>query len=134
MLDKYEKKLFQLAIKAFKKGEVPVSAIIVRNNKILATAYNKRIKSSNPLYHAEIQCILKAAKKIKDWRLDDCDLYVTLKPCHMCEEIIKESRINNVYYLIDNKKNIKFKTNFIMLKDNEKKYEHLLTSFFKKLR
>lgn len=135
MKEKYEKILYKMALKAFKKGEVPVAAIIVKNEKILAKAYNKRKKSMNPLLHAEIQCIIKAAKKNKDWRLDDCDMYVTLEPCHMCMEVIKEARIKKVYYFINNKKNINFKIKLSKLNNNYSiMYTDLLTLFFKKLR
>jgi tRNA(adenine34) deaminase len=130
----YKSILLKLAKNAFKKGEVPVAAIIVKNNKIISKAHNKRYRSNNPLYHAEIQCIIKASKKLKDWRLDNCDLYVTLKPCHMCEEILKEVRINNVYYLVESNKVINFKTNFIKIHDDKKTFENLLTNFFKNLR
>lgn len=87
------------ANKAKKSKEVPVGAIIVYKNKIIARGHNKRLKSNDVINHAEIIAIRKAARKIKDWRLNDCDLYVTLEPCNMCKEIIKESRINNVYFL-----------------------------------
>ncbi len=135
MIDEYFEILYKMSLKAFRKGEVPVSAIIVKNGKIVAKAYNKRIKTGNPLFHAEVRCILKATKKCRDWRLNDCDMYVTLKPCNMCMEIIKESRIKNVYYFVDNEKVINFKTKITLI-DNKysKEYKKLLTSFFKKLR
>lgn len=100
-MDKYIDELIKLSKKAYSKNEVPVSAIIVYENKIIAKSYNKRFKNNDVLNHAEISAIKKASKYIKDWRLNGCDLYVTLKPCEMCEEIIKASRIDNVYYLID---------------------------------
>ena len=109
------KKLIKLAQKAAKKDEVPVSAIITKDGKIISQAYNKRTKNKNPLNHAEIMAILKASKKLRDWRLNDCALYVTLKPCSMCEEVIKQARISDVYYLLtklDFKKEYK-QTNFI---------------------
>ena len=136
MEEKYFDLLYKMSLKAFGQGEVPVSAIIVKNGKILAKSYNKRKKTANPLLHAEVQCIIKTAKKTKDWRLSDCDMYVTLKPCHMCQEIIKESRIKNVYYILDNEKNINFKSNLIKLNEEKyiNKYKELLTSFFGKLR
>lgn len=135
MQNKYEEELYKLAHKAYKKGEVPVAAIIVYNKKIIAKAYNKRKNTSNPLYHAEVRAIIRAAKKIGDWRLSNCELYVTLEPCHMCKEIIKETRIRNVFYFVDNIKDINFKTKFLKL-DNlvTNNYKELLTSFFKKLR
>lgn len=130
-----EKELNKLLLKARNKGEVPVAAIIVHNNQIISKAYNKRIKTNNPLYHAEIQCIIKASRKLKDWRLEDCDLYVTLEPCHMCKEIIRESRIRNVYYFSTNDKIINFKTNFSLINNTfSNTYKQILSNFFKNLR
>lgn len=134
MEEKYFDILIKMANKAAKKGEVPVSALIVENGKIIAKAYNSRIKDDNPLSHAEIKCIVKAAKKNKDWRLNGKDLYVTLEPCHMCKEIINECRINNVYYLLKKSKEITYKTNYKNVLVNSKKYENTLKNFFEKLR
>ena len=135
MMDYYESLLFKLALKAVKKGEIPVAAIIVKNGKVISKSYNTRRSKSNPIFHAEVQAIIKASKKLHDWRLNDCDMYVTLKPCHMCEEVIKESRLNNVYYFSDNTKIINYKTSFnYMNNDFSKKCKKLLTNFFKKLR
>lgn len=136
MNDKYLKQLIKLAKKASKKKEVPISAIIVKDGKIISKAFNKRIKNNNVLDHAEIMAIRKAEKKLKDWRLFDCDLYVTLKPCSMCEIIIKQARIKNVYYLLEklNSKKEYNKTNFIKISKNEQTYYSLLQDFFKKKR
>lgn len=130
----YQNILYKLAKKAFNKGEVPVAALIVHNGKIISTSYNKRRKN-NILGHAEIECIIKATKKLNDWRLSNCEMYVTLMPCHMCLEIIKESRIKKVYYLLENEKVINFKTDFIKI-DSSITHEcrELLTSFFKNIR
>lgn len=95
------------AKKAAKKGDVPVGAVIVLNNKIIAQAHNTRQNKYRVIGHAEINAIIKASKKLKDWRLNGCDLYVTLKPCSMCEVVIKESRIDNVYYILDKSSNKK---------------------------
>lgn len=136
MNDKYLKQLIKLAKKASKKNEVPISAIIVKDGKIISKAFNKRIKNNNVLDHAEIMAIRKAEKKLKDWRLFDCDLYVTLKPCSMCEIIIKQARIKNVYYLLEklNSKKDYNKTNFIKISENEQMYYSILQDFFKKKR
>ena len=136
MNDKYLKQLIKLAKKASKKKEVPISAIIVKDGKIISKAFNKRIKNNNVLDHAEIMAIRKAEKKLKDWRLFDCDLYVTLKPCSMCEIIIKQARIKNVYYLLEklNSKKEYNKTNFIKISKNEQMYYSILQDFFKKKR
>ena len=91
------------AEKAYACGEVPVGAVIVRGNEIIATAYNKKEKMSCAIAHAEILAIEKASKKMKNWRLEDCDIYVTLEPCPMCASAIKQSRIKNVYSALQNK-------------------------------
>lgn len=126
--------LINLAKKAYIKDEVPVAALIVKNNKIIARSINKRNKSSNLLGHAEISCVIKACKKIKDWRLNDCTMYVTLEPCHMCKEIIKESRIKKVYYLSSTNKLINYKTKFIKEIKYKNNYSDLLTNFFENKR
>ena len=97
--------LGKLINKAIKKNEVPVAALIVYNNKIIAKTYNTVEKDNNILSHAEIKAIKKASKKLNNWRLNDCTLYVTLEPCDMCRQIIKKSRIKNVYYYIKQNNN-----------------------------
>ena len=82
------------------KEEIPVGAIIVKNNKIIARAYNKREKTQLATNHAEIIAIQKACKKLKSWRLDDCDLYATLEPCPMCAGAIMNARIKNVFFAV----------------------------------
>ncbi len=138
MKEKYFEMLVTIAKKAAKKNEVPISALIVNNDKILAKSYNKRQKNYNILYHAEMLVINKACKKLKTWHLNNCDLYVTLKPCSMCESAIKQARIKNVYYLLDkpsnkkeyNKTNIE-KTNIRTISEE---YEQCLKDFFKNKR
>ena len=83
---------------AFRKGDVPVGAIIVKDSKIIARAYNKREEKKDVTYHAEILAIQKACKHIKDWRLSGCVMYITLEPCAMCMGAIKQSRIEKVIY------------------------------------
>ncbi len=92
------KELNKLLDKAIKHNEVPVAALIVYNNKIIAKSYNKVEKNNSVLNHAEINVIKKANKKLNNWRLDNCELYITLEPCEMCKSIIKKSRIKNVYF------------------------------------
>lgn len=99
-------KLKKLNNIALKHGDVPVSCIIVKNNKIIAKEYNKRQKKNSPLAHAEILAIIKATKRIKTWNLNDCELYVTLEPCEMCKSIINEARIKKVYYILNKTKKI----------------------------
>ena len=97
----------QLAIKQAKKAlkynEVPVGTIIVKKGKIISQAYNKREKSKNVIKHAEIIAISKACKKLKNWRLDDCEIYVTMEPCMMCSGAIEQSRIKKIVYGVKNK-------------------------------
>ena len=90
------------AYKSYKKGDVPVGAVIVKNGKIIAKAHNLKEKKHNPLMHAEIIAINKASKRLKRWRLDDCELYVTMEPCMMCTGAIIQSRIKKIYYSIEN--------------------------------
>ena len=139
-MDLYYKILVKLARKAQKKGCIPVGAIIVKNNKIIAYAHNKRKKTNNVLDHAEIIAIQKAAKKLKNWNLSNCELYVTMKPCKMCEDVINESRIKKVHYILDNyeyknrKENEIKKIVFIKENDMNNEYTILLKNFFKKIR
>ena len=100
---KYMDLAFLEAEKAFELGEVPIGAVIVKNGEILAKTHNIKEKSMCSVHHAEILAILKASKKLKNWRLDDCDIYVTLEPCPMCASAIKQSRIKNVYSALSNK-------------------------------
>lgn len=86
------------AKKAIKKDEVPVGAIIVKNNKVIARGHNLRETSKDPTNHAEIVAIRKACKKLNDWQLVDCELYVTIEPCIMCSGAIIQSRISKVVY------------------------------------
>ena len=138
MQEKYLKTLMKLAKRASAKNEVPVSAIIVKNDKIISKAFNKREQSHNVLAHAEVIVIKKASKKLKTWRLFDCDLYVTLKPCSICENIIKQSRIRNVYYLIDKpdtkKEYNKTKFSKMNICTYEQMYGLILKNFFQKKR
>lgn len=135
-----QKKFIELAIKeakkALKEGEVPVGAIITKDNKVVAKAHNLVEKRKNATFHAEILAITKACKKIKNWRLNDCEMYVTLEPCIMCTAAIELSRIKNVYYLLPKDKEHIFinKEKYIFLKDYKKDSLDLIHNFFKKIR
>ena len=89
---------------AYKKGDVPVGALIVKDGKIIAKAYNKKEKNKISTHHAEILAIQKACKKLKTWHLDDCELYITLEPCLMCAGAIIQSRISKLYFSTKNQK------------------------------
>ncbi len=80
-----------------KEGEIPVGCVIVKDGKILAKAHNLKQKLKNPIAHAEILAINKATKKLGDWRLNGCEMYVTLEPCPMCAAAIVQSRILRVH-------------------------------------
>ena len=138
---------YKEALKAYKKGEVPVGAIIVLNNKIIARGYNLRESKNDITKHAELIAINKASKYYNDWRLEKSVLYVTLFPCPMCASAISQSRISKIVVganTLDIKnKNIVFK----ILEENntnpkvelvngilEDKCKNLLTKFFEEQR
>ena len=83
---------------AYKKSEIPIGCVIVKNGKVIAKAYNTREKSKSAIAHAEILAIDKACKKVKNWRLEDSDIFVSVEPCLMCMGAILNARIKNVYY------------------------------------
>jgi tRNA(adenine34) deaminase len=98
MKETYMAAALTMAKKAQKKDEVPVGAIIVKDDRIIAKAYNLRETKRNPLAHAEILAIEKAARKLGGWRLSGCTLYVTLEPCPMCAGAIVNARIDEVVF------------------------------------
>ena len=137
----------RLAKKANSKKEVPIGAVIVRNDKIISRGFNKREKSKNALNHAEIIAINKACKKLKEWRLENCTLYVTLEPCPMCAGAIANARIKKIFYgakektsydnlfekiLTSNRLN--HKCEIEQLTEYEKTCSSILTEFFKNKR
>ncbi len=96
--EKFMKKALELAKKAYALDEVPVGAVIVKDGKILASAYNKRESKNDATAHAEIIAIQKACKKVGDFRLIGTDIYVSLEPCVMCTGAILNARVENVYF------------------------------------
>ena len=86
------------ATKAFLEDEVPVGCVIVKNDKVIARAHNRKEKKNSAIFHAEIECINKATKKLNNWNLKGCEMYVTLEPCMMCTGAIINSRIDKVFY------------------------------------
>lgn len=94
--EKFMNAAIREARKAYAIGEVPIGCVLVREGKIIARGYNKRTKAGNVLAHAEIIAINKACRKCGDWRLEDCQLYVTLEPCPMCAGAIVQARIPRV--------------------------------------
>ena len=139
MKKEYFNKIYDLAEESYNNDEIPVGAIIVRNNEIIATGVNSRESDKSVIGHAEINAIENACKVIGDWRLDDCIMYVTLLPCMMCSGAILESRIKKVYYLCD-RTNVCFETHRYINVEKiddvllEEKYLNLLQLFFENKR
>ncbi len=135
-MNKYVNEIIKLAKKAKSLDEVPIGAIVVRDGKIIGKGYNKKNSSKLVTDHAEIIAIKNASKKVGDWRLDDCELYVTLEPCNMCKEVIKQSRIKKVYYLINSNfyNENQRKIEYILLNENQKECNQLISSFFESKR
>jgi tRNA(adenine34) deaminase len=137
-MDQYISEIIKLSNKSLANQDVPVGAIIVKDNLIISKGYNTREKNEDVMGHAEINAIRSASKKLGNWNLQGCSLYVTLKPCSMCMEIIKQCRIEKVFYLLDkptNKKEFnKTVVKQIDSKENIKKYNEILSNFFVNLR
>jgi len=98
MPQEFMKEALKEAGKALKKQEAPIGAVIVKDGKIIARGHNLRESKQDSTLHAEMICIKKACKKLESWRLEDCDIYITLEPCPMCAGAILQSRIKNVYF------------------------------------
>ncbi len=102
--EKYMRAAIKEAMKAYALGEVPIGCVIVYEGKIIGRGYNRRNTDKNTLAHAEITAINKASRKMGDWRLEGCTLYVTLEPCQMCAGAIVQARIPEVVYSCMNPK------------------------------
>ena len=94
--EKYMRAAFKQAEKAYALNETPIGCVIVHGGKIIGRGYNRRNTDKNPLAHAEITAIRKASRKLEDWRLEECTMYVTLEPCQMCAGAIVQSRLTRV--------------------------------------
>ena len=125
------------AKKALKIEEVPVGAVIVKNNKIISKAYNKKEKKNNVIKHAEMIAISKACKKLKNWRLEGCEIYITMEPCMMCSGAIEQSRIKKIVYGVKNE-NFGYTKNLknieIISQICEEECKNMIQTFFKKRR
>ena len=147
MNKEYFDRVYQLAEEAYNNDEVPVGAIIVKNNEIIASAYNHKEEDVCAISHAEILAIQEASSKLHNWRLEDCDMYVSLDPCPMCASAIKQARIKHVYSALNNSDlrnlelvqkifetdstnpNVSFESNL-----DPERFKNLLNSFFEKQR
>jgi len=143
MQEKFMKQALKEAEKAYEKLEIPVGAVIVKDDKIIARAHNLKETKQSATAHAEILAIQKANKKLNNWRLIDCDMYVTLEPCPMCMGAIISSRIKNIYIgTLDPKKEepiniVEYKEKYgvnIEVGIMQEKSEYILKDFFKNLR
>ena len=146
MKNAFMEKALELARQSANEGEVPVGAVIVKDNKIIACGRNRRELGKNALYHAEIEAIDNACKVLGGWRLWQCEMYVTLEPCPMCAGAIINSRIKAVYYGASDNKAGSFGSvvDFNRLPYNHKpeiyagimadEAQNLLTEFFYNLR
>lgn len=147
MNKKYMDLAFFYAKKAYNLNEVPVGAVIVKDNEVISYGYNQKEINNCVCDHAEIIAIKEASKKINNWRLDGCSIYVTLDPCPMCASAIKQSRISCVYSALQN---LDLNNDYILKKIFENNYinpgvsfvsninpersKKMLESFFKKQR
>lgn len=145
--EKYMKEALKQAKKAYEKGEIPVGAVIVKEHKIIARAYNEKEYKLDTTKHAEILAIQKASKKLKSWRLQDCDMYVTLEPCSMCAGALIQARIRKLYIGTMDKKTGACGSVLNLLEDYtfnhkvevergilQKDCESILKNFFKEIR
>ena len=135
------------ALKALKKDEVPIGAVIVIDDKIVSRGHNQREKSQNAIKHAEIIAIEKACKKLNSWRLENATIYVTLEPCPMCAGAISNARINKLVYGAKEKtsndnlcekilssERLNHKTEIVFDDTNEDEISNMLSNFFKSKR
>lgn len=145
--EKYMREALKEAKKAYRMGEVPIGCVIVYQDRIIGRGYNKRNTKKTTLAHAEITAISKASKKMGDWRLEDCTIYITLEPCQMCSGAIVQARIKravigtmnpkagcagSILNLLDMKEfNHQVETTYGVL---EKECADILQTFFKELR
>ncbi len=145
--NRFMKEALAEAKKAYKKDEIPIGAVIVKEGKIIGRGHNLRESENNPLAHAEMIAIKAASMALDNWRLLDCDLYVTVEPCPMCAGAIQQSRIKKLVYGIEDQKSGAVDTVTNILQNNNLnhqtevvsgilKYEckEIMQSFFSKLR
>ena len=143
----FMKQALKEAKKAYEKEEIPIGAVIVKDDKIISRAYNKREEKMQATAHSEILAIEKACKKLNNWRLIDCDIYVTVEPCPMCAGAILNSRMKKLYFGANDEKSGAVTSN-IRLFDKEylnhimtyeegvlkEECQDILVNFFKKRR
>lgn len=147
MEEKFMKQALKEAQKAYDNMEVPIGAVIVKDGKIIARAHNEKEKKKDTTMHAEMIAIKKASKKLGKWRLNGCEMYVTLEPCPMCAGAIVNARLDKIYIGTMDEKNgacgsvtnilEEYKQNYKVEKEEniyKQECEKLLKKFFKELR
>lgn len=97
-IEKYMSQALKMARLAFEQDEVPVGAVIVMGEEIIGKGFNRVVQSNSVASHAEINAINQASQYLKNYRLKECDIFVTLEPCHMCAKAIADARINSLYF------------------------------------
>ena len=117
---------------AGQRGEVPIGCVIVKDGKIIAKGYNQRERKRNCLWHAEIVALNRACRKLKSWRLNDCDMYVTLEPCQMCMGAILNARLRKVYFGATSTTNLNWQTPCEFQPNAEA--QNILVAFFRNRR
>lgn len=117
---------------AARQGEVPIGCVIVKDGKVIAKGHNLRERKRNSLWHAEIVAINRACKKLKSWRLEDCEMYVTLQPCQMCLGAILNARIKRVYMGATSTTNLNWQTDLVLQETPAAK--NILVAFFQNKR
>ena len=135
MKDEYYKILYELVLESNKLNEIPVGSIVIYDNKIIGKGYNNRQTTKDVCGHAEINAIKEAEQKLGDWRLNDCILISTLHPCKMCQQVIKESRIDKVYYFISQEEVLN--KSYQQIKSNKQYLDNInniFLEFFKSIR
>ena len=145
--DKFMKEAIKEAKKAYEKLEVPIGAVIVKDGKVIARGHNQKEEKRDTTMHAEIIAIKKASKKLGVWRLNGCEMYVTLEPCPMCAGAIVNARLDKIYIGTMDEKNgacgsvtnvlEEYKQNYKVEKEidiHQKECEEIIKKFFKELR
>jgi tRNA(adenine34) deaminase len=148
---KEDERLMRIAIEAARvaeeNGDVPIGAVIVHKNQVIAKAYNQREQLQDPTAHAEIIALTQAAAALETWRLNGCTMYVTLEPCPMCAGALVLARIDRIVYGCDDPKTGAIKSLYTIVQDNRlnhrlevtcgilaDEYSRILQEFFKKRR
>lgn len=145
MADKFMKAALRCAQKGLEEGEVPIGAVVVLDGKIISRGHNRRTKKQIATAHAEVEAIEKACKKLKSWRIPECELYVTLEPCPMCMGAMLNARIKKVYFgayeakgrsLTDELANANLLNHVIEVEGGvmEEECSQILSNFFKQMR